>query len=240
VYEALYGEHGNNAYFDWSTRRAGDRELQKVFGDASATNAKEARANAHALLRDAVLNHASDESFLYVLSKAKAKDWNDLYENEKREFQKRVDNMPQGPREEAQRLLEQIKRGENPQVGFSTKLRLDELHGASNAEKVKHIFDELKNNPKAFEALKKGQDPNLDKALHDVFRNPGEYDKYVKPLLTNASLPLKTVSELYKGKDIYDNLHMVSAVERLDIKDIAERNRTTRRPSAHLRHGCRD
>lgn len=221
VFEALSGTPDKSAYFSWSTRRAGIRELEKIYQEGHTLD--QARALAHPALRDVVTGHLNDQGLLYSLSKAKPSEWNELEGPEKQRLESRIALLADGPKEEATRLLEQLKKGETPKQSFASQLRMDELRGVGIDERVKHVWSELTNNPKAFEALKKGQDPVLDKALRDAFKNPGEYDKYVKPLLTSGSLPARTLCETFKGKELFDNLKMVSEAERQEILELSKR-----------------
>jgi hypothetical protein len=219
VSEAINGKTPGSAYFSADDRNEAIYELHKVF-DGTHSQAEVAKKSAPSL-HDVVTECYGDSALMSALSNAKPQDWTNLEPLYQERIQNQINNMQNGPREEAQQLLDRLKRGEAPSPGFSETLRMDALTKKSPQDILKQIYQERKNNPKTFDGLKNGSDPQLDHALHEAF--PKDYDTMVKPLIENGTVPLTALSSLYKGKDFYDNLNMVSTVEKNDIVDLSKR-----------------
>jgi|AGTN01.2.fsa_nt_gi hypothetical protein len=190
------GKPRNSIFPDDRVSKNAQEELTKIFG---APDFEEARRLGRPSLKQLATGYSPDSKpdnadILSVLGKSKPSEWTDLGKEPggqrlQQTIEARIRNMPSGPREAAQRMLEQLKRGEEPKPTLTDRVYEDSLRGTLPKDIVRNLLSNARDGNEQIT-----NNPELDKALK--YSLSGHYDRWGKPLIEGKGLPISALHDL--------------------------------------------
>lgn len=201
VFALVGGEdivHPNNSlFYDKVVSLNAQLELKKVFGAANLEQARSvARPDFVQIARGySELSAVSNADLLNALGRARPAEWTELGKleagrNVHSEIEKRVKSLPDGAREAAERMLDSIKKGEQPRPGLTERVYEDMLAGAPAREIIRMLLQASKASAEPLD-----NNAMLEKALKASMR-ASEYERYGKPLIGGRGLSIEDLKEI--------------------------------------------
>lgn len=200
------GKPRDSIFPDDKVSKNAQEELTRVFG---APDFEEARRQAKPSLKQLATGYSPDSrpdnaDIMSVLGKSKPQEWTALASEPngqrlQRTIEARIRNMPEGPREAAQKMLEQLKRGEEPKPTLADRVYEDSLRGLYPKDIVRNLLSSARDGNEQI-----ANNPALDKALK--YSLSGHYDRWGKPLVEGKGLSISALHDLNWQRGFTDAL----------------------------------
>ena len=202
-----------------------DRAMERVRAMKGATSFEEAQENRRPILETIHDNrrwYDNDESQMYRAIEKMSKRERDLYREgsnesttnrEARELflnlnQKLRDSLDSSEQKVAFGLLEQVQRGEKPQMSIMDKLNLHASHVDSDeAQVIRDIQEAFTKDPSLRERIlnpdpKSAEAQKFSRHFQDAARRAmgsSDYERYARPLIETGRIPIERQMELNRG-----------------------------------------